>query len=85
MLSVRSFVRLLVRYTLSKSQAPEVFKTLSFSRKLVTFITIPKCLNVLQVCSALREELESQHEIRLAAANKKFTPVIVKDEPSRKV
>ena len=37
-----------------------------------------------QVCSALRENLEEQHEKRLLAANTKFKPVVITDEPSRK-
>ena len=38
-----------------------------------------------EVCSALRENLEEQHEKRLSAANTKFKPVVITDEPSRKV
>ena len=38
-----------------------------------------------QVCSALREELESQNQQRMDALNKKFIPLVVTDEPSRKV
>lgn len=37
-----------------------------------------------QVCSALREELESQNQQRMDALNKKFIPLVVTDEPSRK-
>ena len=37
-----------------------------------------------QVCSALREELESQNQQRMEALNKKFIPLVVTDEPSRK-
>ena len=38
-----------------------------------------------QVCSALREELEHQNQQRMDALNKKFIPLVVTDEPSRKV
>ena len=37
-----------------------------------------------QVCSALREELEHQNQQRMDALNKKFIPLVVTDEPSRK-
>ena len=38
-----------------------------------------------EVCSALREELETQNQTRMEALNKKFIPLVVTDEPSRKV
>ena len=38
-----------------------------------------------KVCSALREEFESQSQKRFEALNKKFIPLVVTDEPSRKV
>ena len=39
----------------------------------------------IKVCSALREEFESQSQKRFEALNKKFIPLVVTDEPSRKV
>ena len=39
----------------------------------------------LQVCSALREELEEEHRKRMEAVNSKFKPLTITDEPSRKV
>ena len=42
-------------------------------------------LNLSKVCSALREEFESQSQKRFEALNKKFIPLVVTDEPSRKV
>ena len=38
-----------------------------------------------QVCSALREELDAQNQQRMDALNKKFVPLAITDEPSRKV
>ena len=38
-----------------------------------------------EVCSALREEFEAQSQKRFEALNKKFIPLVVTDEPSRKV
>ena len=51
--------------------------------KIISHNTNP-CNLCLQVCSALREELESQNQARMEALNKKFIPLVVTDEPSRK-
>lgn len=47
---------------------------------MISVISVLLC----QVCSALREELESQNQQRMDALNKKFIPLVVTDEPSRK-
>ena len=47
-------------------------------------IIVPILKQMSQVCSALREELESQNQQRMDALNKKFIPLVVTDEPSRK-
>ena len=42
-------------------------------------------MNCFQVCSALREELEEEHRRRMEAANLKFRPIVITEEPSKKV
>ena len=42
-------------------------------------------MHYFQVCSALREELEEEHRRRMEAANLKFRPIVITEEPSKKV
>jgi len=42
-------------------------------------------LNIVQVCAALREELDEQNKKRMESFEIKMKPIIIKDGPSRKV
>ena len=67
-----------------KQRKEEEEKNKPLEEVRVTF-TINTLSEIFEVCSALRENLEEQYEKRLSAANKKFKPIIITDEPSRKV
>ena len=67
-----------------KQRKEEEEKNKPLEEVKLTF-TINTLSEIFEVCSALRENLEEQYEKRLSAANKKFKPIIITDEPSRKV
>ena len=76
--------KLLVRATAYKNQAKKEHELLKEKWIKGTEEELEKTEPLEQVCSALREELDSQNQKRMEALNKKFIPLVVTDEPSRK-
>ena len=77
--------KLVERATAYKNVAKQEHEKMKEKWKTGTVEELEKTGPLEQVCSALREELDFQNQQRMEALNKKFIPLAITDEPSRKV